>query len=90
MLACSASSSQAACRRSGQSLKLRASVLLTPILQTCHHLPLPQFLRRHVRMEDVRRYLADALIMYGSLVEFPAAPRPGAVCYSGRDLLPFS
>ncbi len=38
-------------------------------------------------MEDVRRYLADALAMYGSLVEFPAAPRPGAVCYSGPALL---
>jgi len=46
-----------------------------------------QFLRRHVRMEDVRRYLADALIMYGSLADFAAAPRPGAVCYSGDALL---
>lgn len=32
-------------------------------------------------MQDVRRYLADALIMYGSLVEFAPAPGKGAICY---------
>lgn len=46
-----------------------------------------EFLRRHVRMQDVRRYLADALIMYGSLVDFAPAPGKDAICYSGQALL---
>lgn len=46
-----------------------------------------QFLRRHVRMADVRQYLADALAMYGSLVDFKPAPGKAAICYSGPALL---
>ena len=46
-----------------------------------------QFLRRHVRMADVRQYLADALAMYGSLVDFKPAPSKAAICYSGPALL---
>ena len=46
-----------------------------------------QFLRRHVRMADVRQYLADALAMYGSLVDFKPAPGNTSICYSGPALL---
>jgi hypothetical protein len=46
-----------------------------------------QFLRRHVRMADVRQYLADALAMYGSLVDFKPAPGNASTCYSGPALL---
>ena len=46
-----------------------------------------QFLRRHVRMADVRQYLADALAMYGSLVDFKPAPGNASICYSGPALL---
>jgi hypothetical protein len=38
-------------------------------------------------MDDVRQYLADALAMYGSLVDFQPAPGEQAICYSGQALL---
>lgn len=41
----------------------------------------PQFLKRHVRMEDARQYILDLLTAYGELVTFQAAPRPASVCY---------
>jgi len=37
-----------------------------------------QFLRRHVRMKDVREYIRDALIMYSSLQSFQPKPNAGA------------
>jgi len=49
------------------------------------HLP-PQFLKRHVRMEDARQYIADVLAAYGELMTFQPAPRPGAVCYRCRAM----
>ena len=37
-----------------------------------------QFLRRHVRMEDVREYIRDVLIMYSSLQSFQPKPNDRA------------
>ena len=44
-----------------------------------------QFLRRHVRMRDVREYIRDALVMYSSLQDFQPAPVEGASHGAGND-----